>query len=458
MKRRNFIRYAGVAGIITATGNQTSGAVTLPTKNGFLREAGQELPVKGNYDVIVCGGGPAGVVAAIEAGRSGARTMLIEANGALGGIWTTGLLTWILNYHFQPGILKEITEELERRGARCPLEIEKRTFAFDPEAMKLLLDEMCLDAGVDIRFHTRVCNAVKENGRLSHIVTESKSGREAWSANMFVDATGDGDLAAQVGCSFDSGDPQNNGITQPFSLLAVVGGIHFEKIKDFTRWAGDERQGSKRRMLKLIQDGGYDPYYKRPVLYPISENLYMMMANHQYEYSGIDADDLTTATINARKEIWKIINAIKKNGGPWENLRLVVTAEKIGVREGRRIHGLYTVSTKDLTEGKQHPDAIANVRFHVDVHSVKKADDKSGKGYNRGIKSKPYTIPLRALIAKDIDGLLLAGRCISGDFIAHSSYRITGPVSVIGQAAAMSVRKNKLPREMKFNEFQFNHI
>lgn len=462
MKRRNFLKYTGTAGFVTVFGTKTYAVSNLSKQKGYIVEQEREIPVKEEFDVVVCGGGPAGVAAAIEAGRSGAKTMLVENNGCLGGVWTSGSLTWILDYHHQKGILKEITEELTKRGAECPIDTGTRSFAFDLETMKILLDEMVLGAGVHIRFHTRVCSAVVEKRRLTHVVTESKSGREAWVAKIFVDATGDGDLSAQAGCSFDFGDPENNGSTQPFSLLGIITGVEFEDIKSFARWAGDKGSVSKRNLLEAIQKGGYEPSYRKPSIHPISHNLFKIMANHEYGFSSINADDVTEATLIGRSELHKVINALKNNAGIWENIRLVSSAEQIGTREGRRIHGYHTVSIEDLRNGVFHDDAIAEVRFGVDVHSVKKADDSKSIRYSRDIKSKPYTIPLRALIAKDVDGLLLAGRCISGDFIAHSSYRVTGPVTTIGQAAgraaAVSSKMKKLPQDIEFTDFDFNDI
>ncbi len=349
--------------------------------------------------------------------------------------------------------------EFTKRGAECEIATRNEAFAFDPEAMKLLLDDLCMETGITIRFHTKVCSALVEKGRLTHVITESKSGREAWKASIFVDATGDGDLAAQAGCSFDFGDPGNNNSTQPFSLLGIITGVEFEDIKDYSRYDGIPSGDSKRNFLAAIQKGGFEPSYRQPSLHPISHNLFKIMCNHEYGFSAINADDVTKATIIGRHELWKAINALKSTGGIWKNIRLVSSAEQIGTREGRRIHGLYTVSADDLRNGIFHPDAIAEVRFGVDVHSVEKKVDNHNVSYSRGIKSKPYTIPLRALIAKDVDGLLLAGRCISGDFIAHSSYRVTGPVSTIGQAAgraaAISAQKKKLPQEIPFGEFGF---
>jgi hypothetical protein len=235
-----------------------------------------------------------------------------------------------------------------------------------------------------------------------------------------------------VGCGFDLGEPQTQ-LTQPMSLLALVGGVPLEKIKPFVRTASS--QNSKRLLRAEIERSGVDLSYKHPGLYPIYDDLYMMMANHQYEVSGLCANDLTQATMQARKEVNQVVHGLRSLGDPWNNLRLVATAEQIGVREGRRIHGLYTVTTEDLIRGAQHDDAVCRVTFGVDVHSTSKNQDVQGKGYSRGVKSRPYDIPLRALIARDVQGLMMAGRCISGDFISHSSYRVTGDAAVLGEAA-----------------------
>lgn len=165
---------------------------------------------------------------------------------------------------------------------------------------------------------------------------------------------------------------------------------------------------------------------------------------------------MTKATLQARAEIHTIINGLQSLGGRWKNIRLIATAEHIGVREGRRIHGMYTVNTDDLIKGVRHDDAVCRVTFGVDVHSVSRSEDNIDVGYNRGIKVKPYDIPLRALIAKDVGGLMMAGRCISGDFIAHSSYRVTGNAVTMGQAVgrvgAVAVAKKKLPQSVTWNE------
>jgi hypothetical protein len=168
-------------------------------------------------------------------------------------------------------------------------------------------------------------------------------------------------------------------------------------------------------------------------LFRVRDDLFALMTNHEYGFRGIDARDVTRATLHARKEIHDLINGLRSLGGVWENLRLVATGAQIGVREGRRIRGLYTVTRDDLREGRTHPDAVCRVTFGIDVHST---DPSKEKGIEKsGFRAKPYDIPLRSLIARDVQGLLMAGRCISGDFIAHSSYRVTGNAVAMGEAA-----------------------
>jgi hypothetical protein len=177
-----------------------------------------------------------------------------------------------------------------------------------------------------------------------------------------------------------------------------------------------------------------------------------MMANHQYNVSAINADDMTRATLEARRENYALIAALRKKGGPWKDVEIVSTGEQIGTREARRIHGRYTVSDDDLKNGARFDDGICRVTFPIDVHSTN--PDKTKAIESKPFKSQPYDIPLRALHAADVDGLMVAGRCISGGFIAHSSYRVTGNAVAMGEAAgvacAVAARENVLPHEVPF--------
>ncbi len=456
MKRRQFIKVSGVSALASSIiFPSTITACSSIAENNVIEEM-QKVSIKGKYDVIVCGSGPAGIAAAVEAAKKGASVLLVETHGCLGGTWTSGLLSWILDYKNKTGFLKQLIEDLESRGAVGSIPTSY-SLPFDVEEMKLLLEDYCVDNNVYVRLHTRVVGTVKKSNQLTHIITESASGREAWSGKMFIDATGDGNLATLAGCGFDFGDPTNDFASQPASLLALIDGVHFEEIKDYVRWKGDVDSGSKKRLLGLIEKGGYISSYKSPGIYPIRNDLFMFMANHEYGCKGFDADDLTQATIHARKELNQIVKALRTNGKAWENLRLVSTAEQIGIREGRRIRGLYSITVQDVIEGRYHKDAVCRATFSVDVHPVIHANE-TNKSYSQDYKSKPYDIPLRALIAKDISGLMMAGRCVSGDFLAHASYRVTGNAVPMGEAAgkvaAFAALHGLLPQNVPTTEYQ----
>ncbi|WP_052361847.1 FAD-dependent oxidoreductase [Geminisphaera colitermitum] len=422
-----------------------------------LHEPARDLPLanasNADTDVIVAGAGPAGVAAALAAARTGARTTLIEAHGCLGGVWTTGLLSWIIDAANKPGIMREITHTLDQRGARIPRVQGGANYAYDPEQMKLLLEELVLEAGIHVRLHTQVVAARvdPDTRRLTHLVTESKTGREAWTARCFVDATGDGDLAARAGCGYDLGHP-DTGECQPMSLIALVTGIHARDIPDFI---GGSLREPKERLFAEFRRAGIEPSYAAPILFRIRDDFFAFIGNHEYGASALDAGQITTATLRARAEIHRLAAALRTLGHPWQNLRVITTAAQIGIREARRIHGLHTVTAAELVNGARHDDAICRATFGIDVHSTNPNGEKSYDPVNR-TRTQPYDIPLRALIARDVDGLLLAGRCISGDFLAHASYRVTGNAAALGQAAgvaaALAARTGSLPQSLPWPE------
>lgn len=417
-----------------------------------FHEAARDLPLVEKTDVVVCGGGPAGIAAALASARSGARTTLLEVHGSLGGVWTAGQLAWIIDSGDKPGIMCEIIAELDRRGARRLRAGRKHDFAYDIGEMQLLLDELMAGAQVRVQLHTRLVAAARDNrNRLGVVITESKSGRQAWAAEAFVDATGDGDLAAQAGCGFDLGRP-GSGECQPMSLIALITGLRGADIPEFI---GGGLSTPKKRLLSEFLRAGVRPSYSGPTLFQIRDDLFAMMANHEYGVSALDAAAITRATMRARSEVHRLVAALRGLGGVWKDMRIVATAEQIGVREGRRIHGLYSVSEDDVLSGVRHEDAVCRVNFGIDVHSTNRSHGESVEEVNR-LQTQPYDIPLRALIARDVDCLLMAGRCISGDFIAHSSYRVTGNAVGLGQAAgvaaALSAQSGRAPRELPWSE------
>ncbi|WP_442505182.1 FAD-dependent oxidoreductase [Novipirellula sp. SH528] len=418
-----------------------------------LIEQQRSVPVAGKSDVLVCGGGPAGIAAAIAAARAGASVQLIEVAGCLGGVWTAGLLTKILDAENKSGIMAELLKAFASRGSKVAH--DSHGTVYDPEIAKLVLEELCVEAGVKIRLHTRLVGAVTDaNNRVVAVLTESKSGREAWLAERFVDCSGDGDLAAHAGCSFDVG-VGSQCECQPMSMLALLTGIDSDAARPYIR---ETASSAKPLLLKLMEDNGVTPSYRAPTLRHLHSGIYSIMTNHEYGVSAFDADAITAATIRARREIHEIVEGLRSIGGIWKDVAVVATAEQIGVREGRRIRGRYSITAEDLAKGLRHPESVCQAKFPIDVHALNQDGNKEiSREFKKG-GLKPYDIPYPSLIAADVDGLLMAGRCISGDFIAHSSYRVTGnsvPMGeAAGRAAAVSVKRNVMPHELQWNEIK----
>ena len=455
--RRDLIKL-GALGAAAALGTQWASAADAPAgRAGMVQEPAREVPIAGEADVIVCGGGPAGVAAAVAAARKGARTLLLEVHGCLGGVWTAGALSLILDHANKAGIMREIIKMLGDRQGQAITRKGFATSVYDVEVMKFLLDDLCAEAGVQVHLHTRICAALRgADGRLSAAITESKSGREAFTGKVFIDCTGDGDLATLAGCGYDMGHPET-GRLQPMSLMAILTGISPDDMAPYFLEQGDGGGAwapPKDRLRAEMERGGHSPSYSKPTLFRVRDDLFALMANHEYGVKGTDARDLTRATLHARRELHNLIDGLRSLGGIWKNIRIVATGQQIGVREGRRIRGLYTVTQDDLRDGREHKDAVCRVTFPIDVHST---DAKKEKGIEAaGFRAKPYDIPLRALIAKDVQGLMMAGRCISGDFIAHSSYRVTGNAVAMGEAAgktaAIAAKTSRLPQAVEIRE------
>ena len=456
VSRRHFLNAA-----LTGTALIQSPASAAPAKQetmaGTFHDPARDIPLADDADVIVCGAGPAGVSAAITAARAGAKVRLFEWRGCLGGVWTAGLLGYFLDFD-KPGFAKELRDKLDARGARNGTSASR--FCYDPEALKLLLEELCVEAGVKFQYHTRVAAAFCEGNKLTTIVTDSKSGRQAWRAPVFIDTTGDGDLGALAGCSFEIGEAKDCPC-QPMSLNALLVVKDAEALREYVRFGkalpGENSNSDKKeRIREVIEKTGHFPSYSRPTLWQVKDNLLFAMLNHEYGVKPFDAAEVTAATVRARAEMNKMVNGLRALGGPWEGIQIVATAEQIGVRDGRRIAGRFTVLKQDLAKGARHDDGVVRVTFGIDVHATSAEHNKKSAIMGSDIKVKPYDIPLRALIARDVGGLMMAGRCISGDFISHSSYRVTGNAVGMGEAAgvtaALAALSKRPPHEVAWSE------
>ena len=451
--RRVFFRTA-LGGAVLVPGLALHGESTLSAKGVGFAEPAQDLPHLKDADVIVCGAGPAGIAAAITAARAGARTRLFEVHGCLGGVWTAGLLTYIFDFD-KPGLTRELVSKLDEREARRGK--NPGHFVYEPEPMKLLLEEMCVEAGVQFQLHTRVAAAYRDGRRLTTIVTDSKAGREAWSAPVFIDATGDGDLGAQAGCAWDVGQDKECPC-QPMTMNALAVVKDAKALGEYMSfYQNDSRHLEAVEAFKgELKRAGIETSYGHPTLFHVRDDLVMLMINHEYNIKAFDAAQITAATVRSRKEVNRVVLGLRSLGGVWEGLQVAATAEQIGVRDGRRIHGRYTLTKDALITGARQADGVARVTFGADIHAANVEKNKNDAVSHGGFKTKPYDIPLRALMAKDVDGLMMAGRCISGDFLAHASYRVTGNAVAMGEAAgvvaAIAAKSKRLPHEVEWSE------
>lgn len=439
MERREFLKKtAAAAAGITLVGCE-------PTKSGKKDCSEIKYTEGGEADIIVAGGGPAGIGAAITAAKCGKKVLLLEAAGCLGGIWTSGTMTCVIDFG-RGDVAKELIRRLDAMDARVPRRAKMldHNFLVEPEYMKIILDDMCAEAGVRYILKCPVVAVEKDRSgrKVTAVFTESKSGRQRWAAKAFIDATGDGDLAAVAGCGFDFGGEKPGDNDQPASLHSLVTIEDDSRIAQFimndpSAFGPDGASTSNRKIAFKEEAARCGSDAAAPTLVRLKKNLLVMCSGFEYGVRVDDAEAVTRATVHARKEIFNLTEALKKNGGEkWKGLRVVSSSDRIWNRAARRIHGVYTITNEDIIAGAQFPDAVATSNSEIDVHSQKKGDAYL---LDPGIKTKPFQIPFRACQARDVDNVYMAGRCISGNFYAMASYRMSGPAVEMGENVARRV-------------------
>ena len=443
-----------------------------------------ELPPRtatlgGSADVLVVGGGPAGLGAAVGAARAGADVILVERYGFLGGNATAALVMPLMSFHNEvrsaredgdagsvrllptdhgpgepvvAGVLDELLERLVTSGgAVAPTQETGYTVPIDPELYKLALLDMLDDAGVRFLLHS-FASGVADSG----VVFETKSGPLVIEAGVTIDCTGDGDVAAQAGAEYALGRDRD-GLTQPMTLMFRMVELERERFARYAREHPGQWRGVH-GLWDLIAEARAAGELELP-----REDVLFFGTPHDREVSvnstragglGVDPWEITRAEWAARRQMREIVDFLRKRVPGFEDSYNAQSGATIGVRETRRILGDYILTGHDVLSARKFDDAVARGSYPVDIH------DPEGEGtvLERLPPNEAYDIPLRCLLPRGLDRVMTAGRCISGDHEAHSSYRVTPIAMATGHAAgacaALATRSGRIPRQVAAAEVQ----
>ena len=382
------------------------------------------------YDVIVLGGGFAGIAAAIASAREGAKTLLVEKGNALGGAAVNCLVNPFMPYstkingvvtELSQGIFSEINHRLEKKNA-----IVNRHFL--EEELKFVLNEMVIESGVELLFHAYLYAASKENGKIKSISAATKCGPVELEANTFVDASGDAQLAYLAGCPTVLGREPDH-LCQPMTLCFRVGNVDREKF--LAGRPAFQMAYAEAKKAGTIKNPREDVLVFKFVV----PNVLHFNTTRIVKKNPTDPFDVTEAEIEARRQVEEIYEWLKQNAEGLENSFLMSTASEIGVRESRMIVGDYVLTEDDCRAFTKFEDGIAACNYDIDIHNP----EGSGTSHYYFPEGEFYTIPYRSLIPKKAENLLVAGRCISSDHGAQASYRIMPVVCCLGEAAGEAI-------------------
>lgn len=403
----------------------------------------QRVPVQAEGDVLVCGGGAAGVACAVAAARRGARVALLERWPMVGGMATAGLVTCFHRRDREKivilGLCGETVERLDRRGwIRVHVKDERahETEWFEPEGMKVVWHEMLREAGVRVFCGIAAGEPIIEEGALRGVLADTKRGRRAFTARHVVDATGDGDVAAKAGAPFDFGRAED-GRVQGMTMMYALCGVDDIRRKAVSR---EERQAIRAEMRALAAEGklpafnpGFDPCGCPNRWWA---NMCAMAGN------PLDEEELTCRTAEARERVWRFLEFFRRRVPGYENATVEQTAASMGIRESRRIRGLRTLTREMVLGAAKQPDAVGHGVWMIDVH------DPLGSGYTTWSdrnertmvpEGQSYHIPLGMCLNERHANLLVVGRPASSTHEAHASVRVMSHGMVMGQGAGTAV-------------------
>lgn len=414
------------------------------------------MEIEKQYDVIVAGGGPSGIAAAVASARQGAKTLLLERYGIVGGMMTSGYVNPVLG-HVEPGSMRD--EVLDILEAKCIVTRNGKEMSVDTEQAKYLLLRFLIDAGVEVALQTPVVEVIKEKNTLTGVVVSTQDGLKNVYGKVIIDATGDGMVSALAGAEWKMGR-ENDGKCQPTTLEFTIDSVDEER--GITCWGGSDP-------VKLPNGMKYADFCKKKNAEgELPENVSIVRlhrtanpgersvnATQANGYNTLTATGVVGAEYDLRRQINSVIDFLKKYVPGFENCRLKGTGSTLGVRETRRIIGDYVINDEDVETGARKGDVVVhNAWFLIDIHNP------SGGGQAEGHSQPaiPYDIPYRSLLPSGLENILTCGRCISGTHRAHASYRVMGICLATGQAAgvaaALSAMNNIAPRKLEVNKLQ----
>lgn len=433
-----------------------------------------------SHDVLVVGGGNAGCAAALASARNGARTLLVERYGFLGGTATAAMVGPWMTFHsgsqrIVGGIAQEIVERLVARGGSPGHVHDASDYVatitpFDPEIHKALLFEMMREAGVELLLHAYFLEALCNAGGVAGARFATVAGPRDERASVTIDATADAYLAASAGVAVQQGDAA--GRVQPATLIFRLSHVDLAETARYLRENPSEMRTSlppaERTAERLTAVAGLYSLWERArkrgdvsvrrelvsffaAPYPDEVTVNMTRV---VDIDPLDPDDLTRAEVEARAQVMELFAFFKRDVPGFANCRIAATATQIGIRESRRIVGLYTLTRDDVLGARTFDDAVARSAYPIDIHNP----SGSGTTTQRLAPGAAYEIPYRCLVPERVDGLLVAGRCISTTHEAHASTRLTPTVMSLGQAAgtaaAIAARRGIQPREVDARELR----
>lgn len=418
-------------------------------------------PYPCEYDVIVAGGGPAGIAAAVSAARLGAKTALIERYGILGGMLTSGHVQPILGHAQGRTMYNEIVELLTAGHEDAPKMVTRNgpEIGIDLEEAKYRLLKLCVESGVYVYLQTAVADVIKEEKRVTGLKVCTPTGLAELRARVVVDSTGDGFVAALSGAPFEIGR-ESDGKCQPVTLEFTVDNV--DESIGITAWGGSDpvtlSDGTKySEACKAANARGELPENVTIVRLhrtanPGERNVNATQVNGR---NSLSVEGIVESELLLRAQVQPIMEFLRKTAPGFANARVKSSASTLGVRETRRFVGEYVISDKDVELGARFPDVVVHKAwFLIDIHNPA----GGGQAEKRSQPATPYDIPYRSLVPMEIDGLLLSGRNISGTHRAHASYRVMGVALATGQAAgiaaALSAQEGCVPRELDHKKVQ----